>query len=165
MGTWSKASKFYPCLVGLFWTSVSFIFISSSIIYRYLLCLKLLLVCCLYKTYKMWANVTIANLNSKVRFSYFAWWLELIIILYLFQYVAYIEGLVRAYNIQTYAVLYTLQRKILLSTLLLFFPFSNFSLMVGLQFPVFDYSGPNNKATWSRGFRFSPDPGVDIYRG
>lgn len=28
-----------------------------------------------------------------------------------FQYVAYAEGLIRAYNIHTYAVLYTLQRE------------------------------------------------------
>ena len=37
--------------------------------------------------------------------------LEFDLIVFPFQYVAYAEGLIRAYNIHTYAVHYTLQRK------------------------------------------------------
>lgn len=47
-----------------------------------------------------------------------------------FQYVAYAEGLIRAYNIHTYAVHYTLQREYMWRISRFSFIFSSFSLVV-----------------------------------
>lgn len=54
----------------------------------------------------------------------------------LFQYVAYAEGLIRAYNIQTYAVHYTLQRKITIASYKYHF---NYFLLIKINFISFSF--------------------------